>query len=277
MSRTWDDARHELDCWSKRGLKARFWVRDDDACEMSAPLARLHDLANRHDIVIGLAVIPGRTQSSLLQFMNDEGRRFHPMCHGWQHINYAPVGHKPSEFGAGRPVAALIHDAQLAFNTFSRHFTDADAVFVPPFGQISRAMIRALPGIGFRGVSAGPGWLERKLSRLPDWNIRIPGAKVPRWTRLPRLDVQIDPIDWRKRTAHSADRICDAIVRCLRPRRMGFLASDVPIGVVTHHMAHDDKIWQVCDGVLGFLRHHDAVEFLHVGQFFAAGAHARNV
>ena len=276
MSRTWEDARCELDCWAKRGLKARFWVRDDDACEMSAPLARLHDLATSYDIIIGLAVIPGKARPSLLQFMTDEGRRFHPMCHGWQHINYAPAGHKPAEFGDGRPISALLHDAQLAFSTFRKCFAGSDVVFVPPFGQISRAMIRALPGIGFAGLSGGPGWLERKLSHLPGWTVRIPGVKVPNWSNVPRLDVQIDPIDWKMRTAHSADTICDAIVRCLRPRRMGFLASDVPIGLVTHHLAHDDKIWAACNDVLDFLRHHDAVEFLHVGQFFEASARMRN-
>src|SRR5690348_870924 len=58
MSRSWEDVSHELDCWATRGLKARFWVRDDDACEMSTPLARLHELAMRHDITVGLAIIP---------------------------------------------------------------------------------------------------------------------------------------------------------------------------------------------------------------------------
>lgn len=276
MSRTWEDARYELDCWAKRGLKARFWVRDDDACEMSAPLALLHDLAARYDITIGLAVIPSKIHPSLLQYMKDEGQRFHPMCHGWQHINYAPTGRKWSEFGVGRPISEAVHDAQLAFNTFRKYFSDADVVFVPPFGQISRAMIRALPGIGFAGLSSGPGWLERKLSHLPAWEVRVPGVKTARWSNIPRLDVQVDPIDWQRRTAHSADTICDAIVRCLRPRRIGFLASDVPIGLVTHHLAHDGKVWEACKDVLDLLRHHVAVEFLHVGQFFGAIARAPN-
>jgi hypothetical protein len=273
MSGTWHDARRELDCWTARGLKAKFWVRDDDACEMSSSLARLHDLATRYDITIGLATIPGKLRPCLMQFMKDEGRRFHPMCHGWQHVNYAPAGRKPSEFGVERPISTLIEDAQSALCTFRRHFPGTDAVFVPPFGQISRALTRSLPRIGFAGISAGPGWLERKLWHLPSWNVHIPGtsrANMRRWFGIPRLDVQIDPIDWHGRTAHSADKMCNAIVRCLRLRRLGFLASDMPVGFLTHHLDHDDKIWRMCSDVLDLLRNHDAVEFLHVGEFFGA-------
>jgi hypothetical protein len=272
MSRSWEHVSHELDCWAMRGLKARFWVRDDDACEMSTPLARLHELATRHDITIGLAVIPAKVHPSLLKFMADEGRRFHPMCHGWQHINHAPAGRKPAEFGGGRLISASMKDARSAFGTFRRYFAGYDAVFVPPFGQISGAMIRALAAIGFAGVSAGPGWLERKLSYLPSMAIRIPSVKVASRSGIPRLDVHIDPIDWQRRTAHSEDTICNAIVRSLRPRRMGLLASDLPIGFVTHHLAHDDRIWGACNDALDVLRGHRAAEFLHVGHFFGTTA-----
>jgi hypothetical protein len=269
MSRTWDDLQYELDCWIRRGLKARFWVRDDDACEMSSSLARLHDLASRFDITVGLAMIPSKIRPGLLEFLTHEGHRFHPMCHGWQHINYAPAGHKPSEFGNDRPISAVVEDAKSALSTFRNFFADSDVVFVPPFGQISRAMIKALPGIGFVGMSGGPGWLERKLLHLSFFGIRIPRVNVEIRSRIPRLDVQIDPIDWQKRTAHSADTICEIIVRCLRLRRLGFLPSGMPVGLVTHHLDHDDKVWDVCNDVLDFLTHHHAVEFVHARQFFA--------
>jgi hypothetical protein len=276
MSRSWEDVSLELGCWAARGLKARFWVRDDDACEMSAPLARLNELAVRHDITIGLAVIPAKVRPSLVKFMADEGPRFHPMCHGWRHTNHSPAGRKPAEFGGERPISASITDARFAFHAFRKYFAGYDAVFVPPFGQISGAMTRALPGLGFAGVSAGPGWLERKLSHLPSLAIRIPTARMVRRSGMPRLDVHVDPIDWQRRTAHSADTICKAIVRSLRPRRMGLLASEIPVGLVTHHLAHDDRIWTACNDALDVLRNHPAVEFLHVGQFFGSARIGNN-
>src|SRR5215510_7403784 len=111
-SQAWDEVRGELECWIERGLKARFWLRDDDACEMSWALEQLRDLAARYDISIGLAAIPSKVQPSLLQFLKDGGTRFYPMCHGWQHVNYAPAGRKPAEFGDERHISALIQDAQ---------------------------------------------------------------------------------------------------------------------------------------------------------------------
>jgi hypothetical protein len=273
-SRSWKDVSRELDCWAAQGLKVRFWIRDDDAYEASAPLVRLHEFATRYDITIGLAIIPGKVHPSLRKFMSEEGRRFHPMCHGWQHINHAPLGRKPSEFGEGRPVAAAIKDAQSALSAFRKHFEGYDAVFVPPFGQMSSAVRRALPALGFAGVSAGPGWLERKLFYLPSLVVRFPSVRMPRRSAIPHLDVQIDPIDWRKGTAHSADAICNAIVRSLRPRRMGFLAPDAPVGLVTHHLAHDGGIWAACNDIMDLLRDHSAVEFLLVGQFFGTTARA---
>jgi peptidoglycan/xylan/chitin deacetylase (PgdA/CDA1 family) len=271
-SRSWKDVSCELDRWAARGLKARFWVRDDDACEASAPLARLHEFAARYDITIGLAIIPAKMHPSLQKFISAEGRRFHPMCHGWQHVSHAPAGCKPSEFGEGRPVEAAIKDARLALSTFRNYFADPAPVFVPPFGQISGAMTRALPAIGFAGVSAGPGWLERKLFHLPSLAVRFPAVNLPRRPGIRRLDVHIDPIDWQKGTAHSADTICDAIVRSLHPRWMGFLSSEAPVGLVTHHLAHDDRIWAACKDVMDVLREHRAVEFLDAGQFFGATA-----
>jgi hypothetical protein len=276
-SQSWKDVSRELDRWAARGLKARFWVRDDDACEASAPLARLHEFAARYDITIGLAIIPARIHPSLLKFMSEEGQRFHPMCHGWQHVSHSPEGSKWSEFGEGRPPEAAIKDAQLALDAFRSHFAGYDAVFVPPFCQISNAVIEALPAIGYAGLSAGPGWLERKLSHLPSSAIRLPAIRMPRRPRsgIRRLDVHIDPIDWQKRTAHSAATICNAVMKSLHPRYMGVVSSDTPIGLVTHHLDHDDSVWAACNDVMDAVRYHPAVEFLNIGQFFAAAAQAK--
>jgi hypothetical protein len=264
----WEGARRELDCWAEQGLKAAFWVRDDDAVRTSDPLARLHELAETHDIAIGLAVIPAELHPSLPQYVSQHRQRFYPMCHGWRHINHARAGHRPAEFGPERPISALVDDARLAYRAFRRHFGEVDVVFVPPFGRISRALVRTLPGIGFSGLSGAAGWLERKLLHLSDWNIRLPTIGSSRRRGVPRLDVQIDPIDWRERTACDPALISQALVRCLRARRNGLVASSLPIGLVTHHLDHDESVWRTCDAILRLLREHEAVEFLHVAQFF---------
>jgi hypothetical protein len=268
MSRPWEDTQRELDRWAGQGLKATFWIRDDDAIETSDRLTRLHDLAERHDVTIGLAAIPAKLHPNLPQYIRKDGYRFHPMCHGWRHVNHARAGSRPSEFGRERPISALIRDARLAHRAFSNHFGDVGAVFVPPFGRISRALVSVLPEIGFSGISGAAGWLERKLSHFSDWHVRIPATASFSRSDMPKLDVQIDPIDWRDRTAHEPLVISQALVRCLRARRFGLLASTLPIGLVTHHLDHDERVWQICDNILGLLRRHEAIRFLHVGQFF---------
>jgi hypothetical protein len=268
MSQPWDDAQRELDCWACQGLQATFWVRDDDAVRTSDPLARLHDLAEKHDITIGLAVIPAGLHPSLPEYIRRDGRRFHPMCHGWRHVNHARTGRRPGEFGRDRPTSSLVDDARLAQRAFSRYFSDTEAVFVPPFGRISRTLVTVLPEIGFSGISGAAGWLERKLSRLADWNIHVPRVASLCRSHVPRLDVQIDPIDWRGRTAHDPAVISQALVRCLRARRSGLLDSKLPIGLVTHHLDHDESVWLACDALLQLLRRHEATNFLHVDQFF---------
>jgi hypothetical protein len=107
---------------------------------------------------------------------------------------------------------------------------------------------------------------------LSDWNIRLPTTGSSRRRGVPRLDVQIDPIDWRERTACDPALISQALVRCLRARRNGLVASSLPIGLVTHHLDHDESVWRTCDAILRLLREHEAVEFLHVAQFFGGSS-----
>jgi hypothetical protein len=170
----------------------------------------------------------------------------------------------------------LVKDAQLAYRAFGDHFGEADVVFVPPFGRISKALLEVLPDVGFSGISGAAGWLERQLWRLSDWNIRVPTVASLFRSKVPRLDVQIDPIDWHGRTAQDPATITQSLVRCLRTRRNGPLASNLPIGLVTHHLDHDEKVWQACEILLQILRRHEAATFLHVGQYFRRFAEAGN-
>jgi peptidoglycan/xylan/chitin deacetylase (PgdA/CDA1 family) len=238
-------------------MTATFWVRDDDASTVSVELDRLSQLAARHELNIGLAAIPGKLDRSLVDFVDSERLHFHPMCHGWQHVNYNGKG-KPAEFGADRPQSALVEDGRLAFEAFAEHFGRVGVVFVPPFGRITDAMVDVLPEIGFVGVSKGPSAMERWMTRVA-WApspVRLPTRKS-----VPHFDVHIDPIDWRRMTARDAAAVGAEIVGHLRLRRNGFVSSDLPIGILTHHLAHDDAVWALCDDLFGALRHEAAAAF----------------
>jgi hypothetical protein len=259
----WQDISRELDRWTDRGLTARFWVRDDDAHEMSAQLARLHAFAERYDLNVGLAVIPGRIRSDFPPVLADMKRRFHPMCHGWNHANYGRAG-KPEEFGDGRPLAALRSDAGLAYKAFSEFFGGKETFFVPPFGRIAPTLLKELPRIGFAAVSlTGPNALERGVLRLSSHLSWLPVVKIPSNSAIPRFDTHVDVIDWTRRTARDASAVAAELVANLRLRRRGFLPSDRPIGLLTHHLAHDENIWRLCDELLDVLRRHKAIEALN--------------
>jgi hypothetical protein len=276
----WDEARRELDLWAARALTARFWVRDDDACEMSERLPRLHELAGKHDITIGLAVIPGKLDSNLIDYLAGGAPRFLPMCHGWKHINYGPWN-KPAEFGRDRPLARLIEDAERAFKVFCRHFGKTPPIFVPPFNRISHSLTSVLPSIGFVAVSAISNALDRTLLRLRSrlaWSLAV---NLARPSAFPRIDVHIDPIDWRSRTVMDKKAICNALVLQLRGRRNAGAGAARPIGLLTHHLVHDEPIWQVCDELLDVLCRHGAVEFIDLANWSriasSDGGHSKSV
>ncbi|MEH2544085.1 hypothetical protein V1283_000730 [Bradyrhizobium sp. AZCC 2262] len=262
----WDKARRELDCWAEAGLTARFWVRDDDACQASENLERLRDLAARHDIRIGLAVIPGKIAPDLCEYLGRSVLQFYPMCHGWKHINYNRRN-KPAEFGPDRPISSMIVDAKSALDLFKEHFGTSKAIFVPPFNAITPGLVRALPNIGFFGISLVPPFLENKMLQLVSRLNRKAVVKLPASSRGPRIDVHLDVINWKTRTAQDTKTIANQLLQQLRGRRLGLLAADTPIGLLTHHLAHDEPIWRTCDEVLRVLQSHKAVEFIDVGRW----------
>lgn len=271
-----DEPRRELDLWAARGLTANFWVRDDDAIEVSESLILLRDIAARYAVKIGLAIIPGQAVPELTGFLETNARHFYPMCHGWRHINYN-MRRKPAEFGGERPHPNLVRDAELALDSFSTAFRNVKPIFVPPFNRITPALIRALPDVGFFGVSLMPTSFEQKLARLGSKiNVSLPVA-IPDLRGSNRIDVHIDLINWQTRSAQDYRLLAQQLVRELRYRRLGYLRTDSPIGLLTHHLAHDLSIWRACDDVLSFLRPHPAVRFLDLEHWTGVPSHEREL
>jgi hypothetical protein len=268
MTGVWSDVRHELELWSRQGLTAKFWIRDDDASEKSAPLAQLDAFAQRFDVTIGLGVIPGKMHPDLPGYLNGEALHFRPMCHGWKHINYGRRSGRSAEFGDDRPLAQLVQEVQAAHKVFVHHFCRMHPIFVPPFNVISHALTRLLPELGFVAVSAVPSRLSRELLRMQARIGWIPQFGLPWLSATPRIDVHIDLIDWNARTAMDSAVIARAVVHQLRGRRKGGrAASSPPIGLLTHHLAHDAATWRLCDDLLEMLRRQDAVKFIDLAEW----------
>ena len=264
----------ELARWRAIGERPVFWIRDDDAISVSGQLDRLHSIATRYDVSVGLALIPGLLEDDLVAFLRSESSKFHPMCHGWKHVNHGSAGN-PSEFGDGRPHRAAYLDATYALQAFHQHFTGAAAVFVPPFNRITSAMIGALAGIGFAGLSVAPRPLERRIARVInrfDW---APALNIAWKGPLPRIDAHVDLIEWKSGSARDAVAVAEVLVGQLRLRRKGFLPARTPIGLLTHHRVHDESIWRLLESLIVLIKSSLECEFIEVGHMFRQSCRER--
>lgn len=232
-----DSLDRALDEAASRGRQIGFFWRDDDAVTATPALDRLIALAEAHAAPLLLAAIPAGIEPALGRRLA-EARDVSVAVHGLAHRNHAPHGAKPAEFGAHRPVADLAAEAAAGLRIARERLPGAALlpVFVPPWNRLAPALTAALPDLGYRGLSA------------------VPGAASP---GLRRLDATLDPIDWRgSRSLRDPETL------------LHDLAADVarepsrPVGLLTHHLAHDPAIWAFVEALLARLLKHPAVRAL---------------
>lgn len=208
------------------------WWRDDDAIAPSRQLDRLLSLAEEVGAPLTLAVIPAYVSESLAFETGD--RAVSIAVHGWRHDNHAPSPQKKAEFGVHRPDPILLEEARLGLARTGDLFGDAALpLFVPPWNRMASHLPALLTTAGYRGLSA---FAQRAPSSVGG---------------LARIDSHIDPIDWRgTRSAIDPQALVDHIC--------GLMASDAPIGLMTHHRVHDDAIWDLTTLVVHRLTHRGA-------------------
>ena len=208
-----------LDAALDKAETPSFWWRDDDAIADTPALHRLLDMAESIAAPLVLAVIPGNLTDGLAQAI--EGRDVTTAVHGWTHTNHAPESEKKAEFRNHRPEAVLMDEARRGLGILDDAFgVQSLPLFIPPWNRV--AIDLPLAQCGFSGISI---YGQREVSCERN---------------LVRFDSHLDPIDWRgSRSAVPLQRIIDEIA--------DLLASDAPIGLMTHHLVHDDAIWTLCE------------------------------
>ena len=234
-----------------RGRAIRFWWRDDDAVAATPRLDRLLGLARRYDAGIGLAAIPHRLEPSLAERLREEENAF-ALVHGWSHANHAPPGAKKAEFGAHRPLEVMAAEAGRALRTAQASLEPKLLpVFVPPWNRIAPDLARHLPGLGYRTLSA-----------FRDRDRHNPVKD------LVQINTHIDPIDWHgTRSLVETERIVAQIAHAIDRRGGGLADPDEPIGLLTHHLVHDEAIWSFCEEVADRLAER-AMPFLRIHELF---------
>jgi predicted glycosyltransferase len=236
-----------LDAAAARGRRVALFWRDDDAVAGSPDLDRLIGLAETRGVPLLLAAIPDGIEPSLPRRLAT-ALDVTVAVHGFAHRNHAPPGEKPAEFGAHRALDASLADAEAGLRV-SRERLPGTAllpVFVPPWNRLAPDLAAALPGLGYRGLSA------------------VPGPPVP---GLQRLDATLDPIDWRgTRSLRDPEALLEGLAADIAR------APDRPVGLLTHHRVHDAALWAFVAALLERLCKHPAIQSLDLRSLFDAAA-----
>lgn len=248
MPSPWDAVAAELDLWWRSGLQARLWWRDDDAGEESRPLERLLDLRRALDLPLAIAAIPASATPALADRLADEVR-VHVLQHGWDHRNHAPDGAPKAELAPSRDQHEVERDLSAGrsrmWDLFGEH---ALPVLVPPYNFLAAQLVGVVERIGFR-----------YLSLLGDFQSLA----------VPNRNVHVDVVDWRNGHAEQPEAIARHAIAALRLRRFGIVERALPVGIMTHHLQHDEEAWLSTEALLGRLRQHRAAVFPPIDAVFA--------
>ena len=253
----WRGLADELDEWAATGREAHLWWRDDDATQATPALARLIDITAEADVPLCLAVIPAHAEPGLAARIDGASEGVVAVPHGYAHRNHAPSDQRNAEYPAERGLDAMIEELERAWRLTADLFGPrAMPVLVPPWNRIARDLIPRLPEAGYRGLST--------------FAPRDPATPLPSVAGLCRCNVHVDIIDWRgSRRFIGEAATLEAIVERLATLRADVGASAQPLGILTHHLMHDEAAWAFLGAFAALTRGHRAVRWPSAAKIFA--------
>lgn len=150
------------------------FIRDDDIWTLDKNFRFFFDSAMDRGLPVVYAVIPGKMDKGLIQFLGHAKERTPQLLdivqHGWVHANHSVSSGTKYEFGGSRSLKSQREDIKQGLKqmrlAFGEHFTPA---FVPPYHGYDERTLRVLEEEGFWGFSARSRRLEKKsqLVKLP--------------------------------------------------------------------------------------------------------------
>lgn len=217
----------EVGRWRRAGRTARLWWRDDDAVGGSAALDRLLRASDAWGVPLTLAAVPGGDMAGLGERLS-RAAVVTVVQHGVDHQNRRSgqvAGEFPHDWPQERVETALRHGRRLIGD-----LPRVQAVFVPPWNDIHPRLAESLRACGYAGWSAS--------------------GTVASSEGVPRVDVHLDLLRWRGAARfRGRGRFLRALTAELRRRRKAGLW-EAPIGLLTHHLAHDAPSWAFLDAFL---------------------------
>ncbi|RDH44291.1 hypothetical protein [Zooshikella ganghwensis] len=216
----------ELEHWQQQFGGVPLWWRDDDAHTYTPALDRLLKInRQQYSSTLALAVIPAGATNTLARRLQSEANCW-VLQHGYRHKNFAPSTRKKCELDEDRPLAVIAKELQSGATYLAGLLGDQFLpVLVPPWNRMRSDLVVHLPAWGYWGWSGlGPA-------------SAVPGLKV--------ANVHIDIINWRTRQFAGTGQVLGQWLRVLQQQRAATTPDELPtaIGLMTHHLAHDDKCW----------------------------------
>ena len=231
-----------LDDRARSSQRVQFWLRDDDAVVPSEQLERLLVLCQRHSIPLTLAVIPDKTGQELVDRIQ-ESTLTEIAVHGWSHRNHAPDGEKKQELGEHRQPARILDELSDGYSKLANlHGSRFVPLLVPPWNRIAATVVDGLCDIGFRGLSTF-------------------GAELPAPIKM--VNTHVDLIDWKQsRGGRPTDELeADIITQMCK--------GISPIGILTHHLVHDDNAWSFLDQLFAATASHAGAQWISISDMLA--------
>lgn len=250
-------AKTALDHAADAGQSVAFWHRDDDAVAPTPQLERLLALTRAHAAPLAIAAIPAHATPELAGRLAGEAH-VAVLVHGFSHENLAPPDAKKGEFSHGDPAELARRAAEGLARIRALFGAQARPVFTPPWNRTSPALTPRLAGAGFAGLST----FRHRAARFA-----APG--------LAQVNTHIDPIAWRGDRslvdpADLAATLRQAIARVTAPG-----ADPEPIGLLSHHLAHDARIDAFIAILLGLIASHPAARMIAIDDALSHGELAR--
>ncbi len=228
----WAPVEAELAHWRAAGHAARLWLRDDDAVAVTPALQRLGAITQKARIPTMLAVIPAGAEAGLADFVARQPH-WRVAVHGFAHANHAPAGEKKAELGPHRPREEVLADIARGLDWLDGLFAARlMPVLVPPWNRIDEAVVRDLPRLGIESLSVFG----------PEPTGLVAGPR--------RLNTHVDLIDWRgSRGGHDHNLLITRLAEALAAARS---AGGRPVGILTHHLVHDERAWGFLEALVAF-------------------------
>jgi peptidoglycan/xylan/chitin deacetylase (PgdA/CDA1 family) len=237
-----------LDGYARDGRTALLWLRDDDAIEPTEALSRLLAISARWNAPMTIAAIPAHATNALAELM-----KALPLIsvavHGWDHVNHAPAPEKKQELGLHRGEATVLSRLAEGLERINALFGErAVPLLVPPWNRIAAELIPHLPALGYEALSVfGPERGEGPL-RL--------------------VNTHVDIIDWK---GSRGGRPMDMLYGEAAAHLQAATGAQTPLGILTHHLVHDETAWQFLEDLFAATADHPACRWLSVSELMNPG------